>query len=63
MYVTRWDIAATEGNLMVNANPTIARSIKTTLLTTCLEIIAPVCSTAIVLHANTAASTAPPRQI
>ena len=40
-YSTRWGVASTEGNVMINANPFITRSVRTALEATCKEITFP----------------------
>ena len=41
-YATRWPIAATEGNVMINANSTITRCVRIALITLCKEVTIPV---------------------
>ena len=40
-YSTRWGVATTEGNVMINANPSITRCVRTALEATCKEITFP----------------------
>ena len=54
LYSARWDVAATKGNLMINANPLITRSVRTKLLTTCSEVTNHLCCTNSTTHAKTA---------
>ena len=37
LYATRWSMAMTEGNVMINANPPITRNVRTALLTHCAD--------------------------
>ena len=60
LFPTRWDIAAAEGNRMVNANPAITRRIRETLLAACPEVTVPLSSADIVPQPGTAAAAAPP---
>ena len=41
-YATRWGIATTEGNVMINANSTITRCVRIALITLCKEVTIPV---------------------
>ena len=41
-YASRWGVATTEGNVMINANSTITRCVKIALEATCKEISSPV---------------------
>ena len=41
LYAARWSIATTEGRVMINANATITRCVRSALLTHCAEIIIP----------------------
>ena len=41
-YATRWGIATTEGNVMINANSTITRCVRIALVTACKEVTYPV---------------------
>ena len=40
-YASRWPIAATEGNVMINANSTITRCVRIALTSLCSEITTP----------------------
>ena len=40
-YASRWAIAATEGNVMINANSTITRCVRNALTSLCSEITTP----------------------